>query len=89
MALTKSKIDEQIKRGQELRKDLLDNISKNESHVDELDVKMRNAYELIEQMDLLKHEYQAIIDSDKKLVKTINDHLETLGLIRLTQSYFG
>ena len=89
MALAKNEIDEQIKKYQILKKELEDNIAKNETHVEELDAKMSDAYKLIKQMNLLKQEYMAIIDADLKTVKSIDDDLEVLGLIRLTQAYFG
>lgn len=89
MALAKNEIDEQIKKYQILKKELEDNIAKNETHVEELDAKMSDAYKLIKQMNLLKQEYMAIIDADLKTVKLIDDDLEVLGLIRLTQAYFG
>ena len=89
MVLTKNEIDEKIKKYQILKKELEDNIAKNETHVEELDAKMSDAYKLIKQMNLLKQEYMAIIDADLKTVKSIDDDLEVLGLIRLTQAYFG
>ena len=89
MALTKNEIDEQIKKYQILKKALEDNVAKNEAHVEELDAKISDTYKLIEQMSLLKQEYMAIIDADLKTVKSIDDDLEVLGLIRLTQAYFG